>query len=192
MVIYMIIVGMDPSIQNWGMVKVKIGKDKIIQLQEVAVIHSLASKKGSREAKATYKNKEDLERGVILVKKILSFSDKADHIFVELPVASQSARACVSYGMCVGLFAAVAEIGIPYTIIRNNEIKRMAGYKDDAIRPVEKNEVIEYVSSQKYDSIFSGFKKAEHEHIADAMMTILVGVEKYGNEIITNFYGNNK
>lgn len=187
----MTIVGMDPSIQNWGMVKVKIGKDKIIQPQEVAVIHSRASKKGSKEAKATYKNKEDLERGVILVKKILSFSDKADHIFVELPVASQSARACVSYGMCVGLFAAVAETGIPYTIIRNNEIKKMAGYGDDAIRPVEKNEVIDYVNAKGYASIFSGFKKSEHEHLADAMMTILVGVEKY-ETVISNFYDSNK
>lgn len=187
--VFMVIVGMDPSIQNWGMVKVKVDKEKNIQLLESAVVHSLASKKGSKAAKATYKNVEDLERGKILINKTLSFCKDVDYIFIELPVASQSARACVSYGMCVGLFSAVANEGIPYRVIRNNEIKRMAGYKDDNIRPVEKSEVIDYVTSEGYKDIFNNFKKDEHEHLADAMMTILVGLKNY--DPTTHYFTNN-
>lgn len=203
----MIIVGMDPSLSNWGIVRTEISKDREIQLLEATVIHTTNLKrklpknkikipdKLRAEVKANneiYKNVEMLNRGRHLCREAFAFIKQADFIFVELPVAGQSAVSCVNYGMCVGLFSAIAEIGIPYEVIRNNEIKKMAGYGEKKIRAVEKDEIVDYIHNLGFSELFSKFKNAEHEHLADALMAVLVGVEKYGDEIITNFYDSRK
>jgi len=203
----MIIVGMDPSISNWGMVKVKILENKEIKILNANVTHTTnlkrkfpknktkISDKLRAEVKAAneiYKNVEMLNRGRHLIREALFFIEQSDFIFIELPVAGQSAVSCVNYGVCIGLFAAIAETGIPFEVIRNNEIKKMAGYEEKKIRTVEKEEVIDFVTKKGYTNLFTGFKNAEHEHLADALMAVLVGVEKYGDEIITNFYDSRK
>lgn len=201
----MIILGMDPSIRNWGIVRTEISRKKEIKILEAVVIHTSAEKRKIspadkktkyrkekiKAASDVYKNVELLNRGRHIIREAFSFIEQADFIFVELPVGAQSATACVNYGMCVGLFAAIAEIGIPYEVIRNNEIKKKAGYGDSEIRPVEKDEIITYVRNAGYQDLFKNFKKGEHEHLADALMSVLVGVEKYGDVLIPNFYDNN-
>ena len=97
---------------------------------------------------------------------------KAKEILIELPVGSQSSRAQTSYGICLGVFS---QFNVPYTVIRNNQIKALA---DKAVgEEVTKQDIINVVKEKGYAYIFENHKVSVHEHIADAMGTILVKIK---------------
>lgn len=169
----MIVVGMDPSMSNWGLVKADLqGRT----LRPIAADVVTTKKLSKKKAKHLYKNQEDLERAMLLSKGITEFIGiDTEHIYVELPVGSKSSRAMASYGICIGVFA---QVRLPFTIIRNTEIKKFVGYGDSDIRKVEKEEVIKKMLELGYEKIFTGFKKNVHEHIADAMAALYIGSMK--------------
>lgn len=165
---------MDPSMSNWGLVKVDLQGRIIRPITSDVIVTTALSKK---KAKNIYKNEEDLERALQLRRGILSFIGvDTEHIYVELPSGGgKSARAQISYGVCLGVFSNVT---CPFTVIRNTEIKKFVGYEDSDIRKVEKEEVIKKMLELGYEKIFTGFKKNVHEHIADAMAALCVGAQK--------------
>lgn len=170
----MIVVGMDPSMSNWGLVKADL-QGRI--LRPIAADVIVTKKLTKKKAKNLYANEEDLERAMIMSRGVISFLGiDTEHIYVELPSGGgKSARAQISYGFCIGVFS---QLKIPFTVIRNTEIKKFVGYGNQEVRKVEKAEVIQKMVELGYEKIFTGFKKNVHEHIADAMAALCVGSMK--------------
>ena len=170
----MIVVGMDPSMSNWGLVKANM-QGRI--LRPIAADVIVTKKLTKKKAKNLYLNEEDLERAMLMSREVLSFLGiDTEHIYVELPSGGgKSARAQISYGFCIGVFS---QLKIPFTVIRNTEIKKLAGYGNSEVRKVEKEEVIQKMKDLGYQSIFTGHTKTLHEHIADAMAALYIGAQK--------------
>lgn len=120
------IVGFDPSMSNWGIAKGILvpgdaHQESVIEIHELSVI-----KTTSEKAKQVRRNSDDIDRAELLMKGALAAAEGAQAIFVEVPVNSQSARAAVAYGLCVGLLGALRACGIPFFEVNPTEVKLAA------------------------------------------------------------------
>mgnify|MGYP005611262131 FL=1 len=83
------VVGMDPSLRNWGLSIGTLDLDtKQVVIDEVAVVNPTLPK-----GKQVRQNSLDLESAKQLCAKTLAAVNGAQAIFVEVPIGSQSARA---------------------------------------------------------------------------------------------------
>lgn len=115
------VVGLDPSMSNFGMVRGRLnivtGTFSIIDIQLTTTAPDNKNKKKVR------KNSDDLERARKLQEAMKSFSEHCDLVCVEIPVGSQSARAMASYGMCIGI---LSSIDVPLIQVTPTEVKLAA------------------------------------------------------------------
>jgi len=96
---------MDPSLTNWGFASGEYstnGGRPIIGT--VGIFSPVAS-----SSKQVRQNSKDLERASELSTSVFKLVDeiRPHVIFVEVPVGSQSSRAMASYGICIGIIAAL-------------------------------------------------------------------------------------
>ena len=117
------VVGFDPSMSNWGIAKgILIPGDAHREAQ--ITIHDLSViKTEATDAKQVRRNSDDIDRAELLMKGAMAAAQGAQAIFVEVPVNSQSARAAVAYGLCVGILGALRAIGIPFFEMNPTEVK---------------------------------------------------------------------
>lgn len=120
------VVGFDPSMSNWGiargiLVPGDAHSDAVIEIHDLSVIKTQAEK-----AKQIRRNSDDLDRAESLMKGAMAAAEGAQAIFVEVPVNSQSARAAVAYGLCVGILGALRAMGIPFFEVNPTEVKLAA------------------------------------------------------------------
>jgi len=126
--------------------------------------------------KRVRKNSDDLERAKKLYKGIHAFLLDVDMVCVEIPVGSQTARAMMSYGACIGLLASV---NIPMVQVTPTEVK-LAGA---GTKTASKQAMIDW-ATQRYPNAEWLTKKqkgvvsfiGDNEHIADALAAIHAGV----------------
>ena len=171
------VVGMDPSLRNWGIAKGVFipGLVSRIHLEEVDVINpELPTGKQVRQ------NSLDLESAKQLCAAALSAAKGAQAIFVEVPVGSQSARAMASYGICVGVLGALRATGIPFFEVTPTEVKIAAvGYKN-----ATKQEMIQWALQRHPEANWPSYKQngitkiseTKAEHMADATAAIYAGL----------------
>lgn len=173
------IVGMDPSLSNFGVVNATLDIQTLtFTVQDMHVVQT-EPERDKKVRKKVRKNSEDLERARTLYKGAMEAIDGAFMVFIEVPVGSQSARAMASYGMCLGVIAAVAET-VPIIQVTPNDVK-MAGC---GIRTATKDEMIEAMV-KKYPNAPWPMKTVKGvqtpiaskcEHLADALAAIEAGV----------------
>lgn len=97
------VVGFDPSLSNWGVVIGSYDKHtKQLVITDAYVIDSKPSK-----VKDVRTNSKDIMRAEDLYKESLRAMEDAIFVSAEVPVGSQTARAMASYGVCVGVVAAL-------------------------------------------------------------------------------------
>lgn len=174
------IVGFDPSLRNWGVAKGILipgdaHSDTVIDIQELSVI-----KTESEKAKQVRQNSSDLDAAELLMQGALKAAEGAQAIFVEVPVNSQSARAAVSYGICIGVLGALRASGIPFFEVNPTEVKIAATANKNA----SKLDMINWATSlypqapwptqtiKGVNSIVVGTA----EHMADAVAAIHAGI----------------
>lgn len=166
------VVGMDPSMSNWGIASgildLTAGVLDTPHLQTVTPVKTVS--------KQVRQNSKDLEQAEQLSKIALEEARKAKVVFVEVPVGSQSARAMASYGMCVGILGVIRSEGIPLIEVTPIEVKlALAGTKS-----ATKNQMIQSAMSWYPEANFPyhhGKLSAEKaEHVADAIGAIHAGV----------------
>ena len=171
------VVGMDPSLRNWGIAKGIFipGLASRLHLEEVDVINpELPTGKQVRQ------NSLDLESAKQLCAAALSAAKGAQAIFVEVPVGSQSARAMASYGICVGVLGALRATGIPFFEVTPTEVKMASAGKKTAT----KLEMIQWAMNQHPEANWPVYKQkgelkvseAKAEHMADATAAIYAGL----------------
>ncbi|WP_432481697.1 crossover junction endodeoxyribonuclease RuvC [Moraxella sp. ZY200743] len=160
------VIGFDPSLRNWGYCIASFNPEtKTLFIKEGGVINS-------NPKTQPYQNLEDLASATQLYDGLykLNQTHKPKYFIAELPVGSQSARAMVSYGVCIALSSVVAyQDGvntIPLLAVTPQEVKRTVGQLD-----ASKEQVINWVVNT-YPEVcawLNKYPKGKQEHICDAI-----------------------
>ena len=167
------IVGLDPSMSNFGMVKL----DLCVDTHELSNLQLLLSESlDQSDFKSVRQNSKDLNTAVKHYQALKEFISDADIVIAEVPVGSQSARAMASYGMCVGLLASIEKSLIQVT---PSEVKIAAVNSKTAT----KAEMIEWAIKKFPDSGWYYTKRngtisptGKNEHLADALAAVYAGL----------------
>lgn len=152
------ILGIDPSLSNWGYAIGLLNNG--LTIIDTGVIQTKPDKTKKRQ------NLKDLDRCKFIYQNLLFLVKDIDVICVELPTGSQSARACVSYGACVAL---TATLSAKLIVTTPNQTKRLVGSPT-----ASKDDVINWVKDRHPYLDLSIKTKAEH--IADAICSIYTGL----------------
>lgn len=170
------IVGLDPSMKNWGIARGRwnIATDTI-EVTELGVIQPVLP-----TGKQVRNNSKDLEAATQLATGVLAAIGQAKAVFVEVPVGSQSARAMASYGICVGILGALRAQGIPFFEVTPTEVKLVACGKKTAT----KRDMIQWAYDTHPTAPWPFHTKngqrfiteGKAEHMADAVAAIYAGM----------------
>lgn len=170
------VLGMDPSLRNWGLAASQLDLTTGIMDDPVLDLVMPTDLPG----KQVRQNSSDLHLAQQLAEPVIAAAKKAKAIFVEVPVGSQSARAMASYGVCVGVLGAVRALGIPLIEVTATEVKlALAGKKLATKREMIDAGVATYPGAN-WNSMYPGQRKGQisdkAEHVADAIGAIHAGV----------------
>lgn len=168
------VVGMDPSLRNFGLVKATIDLDTMqVSAYKMSLIKS---ENGIKKTKTVRKNSDDLDRAKHIQEAMVEACKDATFAFVEVPVGSQSARAMASYGICIGVLSSCP---IPIIQLTPTEVK-LAG---TGIKTATKDEMIEAAVEWQPDAPWLRVKRSgkmeligDNEHLADACFAIKAGM----------------
>lgn len=169
------IVGMDPSLRHWGIASGILEVDQTFTAKTIQVIEPVLP-----TGKQTRQNSLDLAAAEWLFTAAINAARDADAVFVEVPVGSQNARAMASYGICVGVVAALRATGIPIFEVTATEVKLAAGHKPTAT----KTDMIRWglIWHPTLDWPYQTKKgqkvvvESKAEHMADALAAIHAGL----------------
>lgn len=131
--------------------------------------------------KQVRQNSKDLHAAHQLAEGAITFARRADALFVEVPVGSQSARAMASYGICVGILAALRAFDIPFFEVTPTEVKVTATGR----RTATKQEMISWASERHPEAPWpyqtkrgvTSIVEGSAEHMADAVGAIHAGLQ---------------
>lgn len=173
------IIGLDPSLSNFGIAKATLDLETMeVTVNDLIVIQT-DPEKDKKMRKVVRKNSEDLERAKLLHKGAMDAIEGHWMAFAEVPVGSQSSRAMASYGVCIGVLAAVAR-SMPMIQVTPIEVK-MAGF---GTKTATKDEMICAMMRKYPDAPWptKNVKGVETpiagkcEHMADALGAIEAGM----------------
>lgn len=164
--------GMDPSMRNWGIAQGQLDLDSGV-LSDVSLL--LVQPKDV-EGKQVRQNSSDLHLCAQLAEVVLPVARKAQAIFVEVPVGSQSARSMASYGFCVGVLGAVRAEGIPLIEVTALEVKKAFSGKKDATKAQMIEAGLDQYPDANWPMHNGAVSAARAEHVADALGAIHAGV----------------
>lgn len=173
------IVGMDPSLSNFGLAKCVLDLDTLkIEVEDLQVVKT-EPEQDKKKRKVVRKNSEDMERAKLLYKGALAATEGAYMAFVEVPVGSQSARAMASYGASIAVCAAVA-LALPMIQVTPTEVK-VAGFGKKTATKEEMIEamVAKYPNAPWPTQTIKGVTSvvaSKAEHMADALAAIEAGI----------------
>lgn len=166
----MIIAGIDPSLNNFGLAKGEF-RDRYFTLSNLVLQETAGTK-----VKQVRKNSDDLKRAQLLYDATHEFIKDVDLVIVEVPVGSQSARSMASYGICIGLIASIKK---PLIQVTPTEVKLAAVNNKNAT----KDQMIQWATTEfpQADWLYKtqkGVKSlvSKNEHLADAVAAIKAGI----------------
>ncbi|MCM2973803.1 hypothetical protein [Larsenimonas suaedae] len=170
------VVGMDPSLRNWGLAAGYLDLDSLtLEVTCLDVINPVVP-----TGKQVRQNSKDLESAYQMYEQALGAVLQAQAVFVEVPVGSQSARAMSSYGICVGVLGAIRK-SLGFYQVTPTEVKlATAGTKT-----ASKKQMIEWATTKHPEAHWPTYTKsgqvllseAKAEHQADAIGAIYAGAQ---------------
>ena len=170
------VLGIDPSMSNWGLAFATVDSDTMaIELERLQLVSTKPEDKKVR--KAVRQNSMDLRRAQELVGAQLIAQQGRAIAIAEVPVGSQSARAMASYGICIGI---LASLRIPLIEVTPNEVK-LAGA---GVKNATKDEMIQWAMKEFPNANWLTRRlhgevvpTDANEHLADAVGAIKAGVQ---------------
>lgn len=172
----LILVGMDPSLRNWGLAKGIYDTDtKELQVTFLDVVNPAVP-----EGKQVRQNSKDLAAAQQLFSAAQLVCNGAHAVFAEVPIGSQSARSMAGYGVCVGVLGALRSLGIPFYEMTPTEVK-LAGHGSSTST---KKQMITWAVNAHPEASWPMYQhqgklqisEAKAEHMADAIGAIHAGV----------------
>ena len=171
------VVGLDPSLRNWGIAKGTYDTSS----QQVGIYNLDVVNTESKKRKLIRQNTQDITAATKLMTEVAAACTDADVIFIEVPVGSQSSRACVSYGICIGILGALNYLEKPFFELTPTEVKlATVGKKTASKREMISWAVNKHLSAPWPTRQLKGESKIVEgtaEHMADAVATIYAGIK---------------
>lgn len=168
-----LIAGLDPSMNNFGMVKVTMNVDTGELSNPILFLSEALDQSDSKKVR---QNSKDLNTATKHYKALKEFLVGVDLAIAEVPVGSQSSRAMASYGMCIGL---LASIEVSLIQVTPSEVKIAATNSKTAT----KAEMIEWAFNKFPNAGWTTVKRggilnltAKNEHLADALASVYAGL----------------
>lgn len=167
------VVGLDPSLRNFGISIAEVDVETLeVTVKEVRLVET-----EGEAGKTVRKNSDDLRRARMSYEGMVDACKGASFAIAEVPVGSQSARAMLSCGLCIGVLAGCP---IPLIEVTPSEVKLAAvGYKT-----ATKDEMIEWAMKKHPEANWLMRKSkgalvpiASNEHLADATAAIYAGIK---------------
>ena len=171
------VLGMDPSLRNWGIAKADLDLDTgVLSTPVLSVISSEPNKQ-----KQVRTNSQDLAVCTDLARQVIEMSARAKLIFVEVPVGSQNAAGMKSYGVCLGILGALQAMGHRIIEVTPTESKKIFTGDKNA----SKKQMIDAALALYPDANWPTHRnkgqtlitESEAEHMADAIAAIHSGVQ---------------
>ena len=172
----LVLVGMDPSMSNWGIARGILHPSGQLEIANIDVIQPSVS-----DHKQVRQNSKDVSQAEQLFAGAMLHTTSASAIFAEVPVGSQSARAMASYGICVGVLASLQCSGRSFLQVSPTEVKLASAGSKTAT----KLEMIQWAVRQHPEANWPKYTRAgvtyisesKAEHMADAIAAIYAGVK---------------
>ena len=169
------LVGMDPSLNNWGLAEAE-----LLPGGHLRVIRLSVTQPEVPSGKQVRQNTKDVTAAAQLFDAAYKFTGLAQVAFAEVPVGSQSARAMASYGLCAGVLGALRALGRDFIEVSPVEVKRAATGSATAT----KSQMIQWAIAAHPEANWPKFKRdgveyiseAKAEHMADAIAAIHAGI----------------
>lgn len=158
------IVSHDPSLRNWGMACLYLDTEtKVISIVELHVVQHVAPRA------LTKTNVKDLSSSVALVSAIaiVSRNFKPDIHIAELPIGSQSYKAAVGYGLCIGVLGSIPSNQL--ITVSPNEVKKVVG-NDNPSKQVIVDWVLKHHPTCPFPVHNGKLNMSKAEHMADAIV----------------------
>lgn len=167
------ILGLDPSLRNWGLAAGKL--DTVTNAVDIRRLDVFRIPEPT--GKQIRQNTQDLHVARGLMESVHPYMKAASVCFAEVPVGSQSARAMVSYGVCVGILGANQAMGCAFIEVTPLEVKMASVGKKTA----SKMEMIEWAMVKHPDAPWpfhnGKLNVGLAEHMADACAAIEAGLK---------------
>lgn len=164
------VIGMDPSMSNWGFARATVNI-KTLEVQVEKIWTQRTEKTKSR--KQVRVSSDDLERARTLADALKEACQGAHIAMVELPHGSQSASGMKSYGICLGV---LAQCELPLIQMSEQDLKlRTVGKKT-----ATKAETIAWAFERQPNAgwkLRNGTPQMNCEHEADAVAAIHAGLQ---------------
>lgn len=168
------LIGIDPSMRNFGFAKAiyDTETDEI----EIVDLHLAETKPADKATKKKVRqNCLDLQAAQEMQRAMIQQCAGQALALVEVPVGSQSARAMMSCGLCIGVLSSCP---IPIIPVTPTEVKK-AGY---GVASATKEEQIEWATTKHPNAPWLRVKKTQallgkNEHTADAIACIYAGIK---------------
>lgn len=169
------VLGLDPSLRNWGIAQCKYSEDLGLHDMSVSLIHTDPVKEKMP------KNHKDLASAFDIATEIKQFIKHTDIVLVEAPVGSQSSRAMASYGIVMGLLGAIKASGLPMIIVTPRDVKKALTNNPEA----SKNQMIDKAFKLWPGAGWPLHKSrglsvpiaSKSEHMADAIGALYAGLK---------------
>lgn len=177
------VVGMDPSMRNWG---VAIGlldlDDMKITIQDLKVISPIEP-----TGKSIKQNSKDIHVAYQHYSTLIHILADCSAAFAEIPIGSKSAAAMKGYGLCIGILGAMHESVICPFEVSPFDVKKVTG-----IRDASKKQMIDWATQNHPEAPWptktvKGVKSVIYgkaEHMADAVAAIHAGIKTDGFKAI--------
>lgn len=163
------ILGLDPSMSNFGIVSAVLDVDTLnFEIEDMELVATVPSKN-----KKVRKNSDDLERARFIHSRLDKHLEGVSIVFVEVPHGSQSARAMASYGLCVGILGCIE---VPIIQLTEREVKLGSVGNKTA----SKQDSINWATSMHPNAPWLKNSKGgilgKNEHLSDAVCAIHAGL----------------
>lgn len=173
------IIGLDPSLRSTGVAMARlILPDWRIVVDDLRLLTTDA-----QVGKVVRRNSDDLRRAGVIISGLAQAIEnyRASFVTAEIPTGSQSARATMGFGMCVGVLAGVKHLlKLPIVEVQPAETKLASVGKKTAT----KDEIIAWAMATYPDApwLVRKFKGAlvpveANEHLADAVAVIHAAIK---------------
>jgi len=162
------VLGLDPSLRNWGMAACTL-VDGVLTVIDVHI-----TKTANIKDRKVKQNVSDIQAANQLYKGMLKAVEWADVICIEVPHGSQSSRAMVSYGVCVALIAIIQELNPNIVQVSANDVKAIV--RTNKEHKPSKQDVIAWVRNKHPEAPLPFTLVAEH--MCDAIVAVYAAMLK--------------
>lgn len=119
------VVGLDPSLRNWGIAIGSIPLDTgVLAIEELRTVHTEPQPKGDRTAASTW----DIQSAYTLFEGVFDVIKDADIVCIEVPTGSQDAKAAKGRGICLGILGSIYSNKLIF--VTPQSVKKIIGKKD--------------------------------------------------------------